>query len=182
MINLIVLGSSDDSRLANTILRILAAEFRVACACTKKQSNNLEEFDFLLVECEQISFNNKERTIILCKSNFLATEKQYSTCRSGTIGVVQSDNLAAAQALSEWQIPVISCGMSVTDTLTLSSISPDGAVICLQRSIPTLLGTVIEPFEVPIKLSRPFDSYALMCIVAVLLLSDNLDKLSMLNL
>ncbi len=44
--------------------------------------------------------------------------------------------------------PVISCGLSPRDSLTLSSLrSP---VLCVQRALPRLDGTVIEPQEFPL--------------------------------
>lgn len=185
MINLIFLGDSCDSALAGTTYHVLAKDFQVACNCTTGTNNHCKTLDFLILDCKQLSYENKGRTIFLCKNNF-SEKTKYSSFKhigeNNTIGVVQSDNLPAAETLSRWKIPVISCGMSITDTITLSSIGPDDAVVCLQRCIPTLNGTIIEPFEIPIKLSRPIDSYALMCIVSIVLLADKADILDTLFL
>lgn len=43
---------------------------------------------------------------------------------------------------------VVSCGLSPRDSLTLSSLAEP--VLCVQRALPRLDGTVIDPQEVPL--------------------------------
>jgi len=59
-----------------------------------------------------------------------------------------SDRGAEALGIqSKW---VVSYGLAVRDSLTVSSLEPDLAVLALQREIPTLRGTVVERQEVPL--------------------------------
>lgn len=51
-------------------------------------------------------------------------------------------------ALSESASQVIGYGFSPRDTLTLSSL--EGRILCLQRSVFTLDGTLLEPQELPL--------------------------------
>lgn len=175
MINLIILGDSGDSSLADTLYRTLKTKFKVAYIRSGYHTSVCGEPDFLLLECGQIHTGNGARSIIICKSDFSIPAGRCAVCEDGAFGVMQTENQNAAELLSGWGIPVISCGMSVTDTLTLSSVGAEGAVVCLQRSIPTLDGATVEPFEAPLNL--PCDSYALLCVAAVLLLSGQAEVL-----
>ena len=56
----------------------------------------------------------------------------------------------------------LTCGLSSKDTLTLSSVTAESAVICLQREIGTLGGEVLEPYEIPVKLRRAVDRMELL--------------------
>lgn len=64
-----------------------------------------------------------------------------------TIVVACSDNRRMRRALSGYLNPVVTCGTGVRDTLTLSSLSPHRAVLCLQRELPTVSGLWLEPAE-----------------------------------
>ena len=178
MINLIVLGNSDGSSLANAIYQILRPSFQVAYIREGgKVSGCAESPDFLLLECDRIHTGNGAHSIILCKPRFAIPFDRCAVSEDGAVGVLQTENRNAAEMMSRWGIPAVSCGMSVTDTVTLSSIDADSAMVCLQRNIPTLDGGSIEPFEIPLRLSRPIDRYALMCAVSLLLISGNASKL-----
>lgn len=174
MVHLFVLGSRSDSELADAICTALSSRFQIVAvhAGNRVESNGVQP-DFLLLECEDAAPDPSGQNIVICKRGF-QPQKFGGDCRN-TVGIVQSDHLAAVKTLSKWQIPVISCGMASTDTLTFSSVSADSAVVCLQRAIPTLQGSVVEPAEIRLTLSRPYSDYALMCIAAVLLLSGKLD-------
>jgi len=47
---------------------------------------------------------------------------------------------------------VVGYGLAARDSLTVSSLEPDQAVLALQRELPTLTGTVIEQQELPISI------------------------------
>ena len=81
-----------------------------------------------------------------------------------------SHDKLAVRLACKFAVPSLTCGFSTHDTVTLSSITPDSAVVCLQRSFTTLDGTVCEPFELPIKLSGRFsnDHLLLLCACAII--------------
>ncbi len=81
-----------------------------------------------------------------------------------------SHDKLAVRLASKFMVPSLICGFSAHDTVTLSSITSDSAVVCLQRSIITLDGTTCEPFELPIKLSGRFsnDHLLLLCAAAII--------------
>ena len=68
-------------------------------------------------------------------------------------------------------------GMSSKDTLTLSSITPDSAVLCLQRAISDLFGNTLDPVEIPLSLSHRYDAFSILCAAAIFLLSGKIDIL-----
>lgn len=88
------------------------------------------------------------------------------------VAITESDNQTALSILLNNETKTITCGMSSTDTLTLSSISDDTRTICLQRELETLSGKTVEPFEFSIKNCFSTDEFGLLAARAVLLLSE----------
>ena len=48
----------------------------------------------------------------------------------------------------------VSCGLASESVLTLSSIREDGALLTLCRELTTLTGRVLEPQEIPVRISE----------------------------
>lgn len=94
------------------------------------------------------------------------------------VAVVDSSNPNLAEQVSGTGFPAVTCGMSGKDTVTLSSIGADSAVINIQRSIQCFDGAVAEPQEIPLSLSRPRDGFLLMAAAAVFIATGNLPQLS----
>lgn len=94
------------------------------------------------------------------------------------VAIVDSCNQDVMKLVSETELPAITCGLSARDTITLSSINEDSAVIDLQRSITCFDGKIMEPQEIPISLCSTIDSFALMCVAAIFILSGNAALLS----
>lgn len=88
------------------------------------------------------------------------------------LSVTESDNENALSLLRQSGSPVIGCSMSGCDTLTLSCLDENGALVSLQRSVCTLGGTLIEPCEIKLRLSKETALFPLLAACAVLLLSD----------
>ena len=64
-----------------------------------------------------------------------------------TIVVTGSDNRRMTRLLKGKANPVITCGTGVRDTVTLSSSSGERAILCVQRRVPAVAGSWLEPFE-----------------------------------
>ncbi|MCL2068604.1 MAG: hypothetical protein FWH00_01775 [Oscillospiraceae bacterium] len=95
-----------------------------------------------------------------------------------TVVIADSQNDMQLEYVYGTKLPAITCGLFARDTITLSSIESDSAVINLQRSITCFDGSVAEPQEIPVRFSRPVDSYLLMASAAVLILTGNSDCLA----
>ena len=63
------------------------------------------------------------------------------------------------------------CGTKVTDTFSISSLDENQASISLQRTLIAIDGTVIEPCEITMHITRPYHPNKILPVAAVLLLS-----------
>lgn len=93
------------------------------------------------------------------------------------VAVVDSSDSTVTEQVSATKLPAITCGLFARDTITLSSMNVDSAVIGIQRSISCFDGSRAEPQDIPVKLAKSVDSFTLMCAAAVLILSGNIKKL-----
>ena len=76
---------------------------------------------------------------------------------------------------------VITCGLGMRDTLTFSSLTREGAVVSLGRSLRDFSGAWIEPEEFPLALGGPREPFFLLAAVAILLVSGQKGLISRLT-
>lgn len=88
------------------------------------------------------------------------------------VAIVCSHDQKGLQLAAQCGVPAITCGLSPWDTVTLSSITTDSAQICLQRSVTSLSGQVIDPTEFPVRLSGHLSQEHLLLLCAALILCD----------
>ena len=132
-------------------------------------------YDFFIYQCEQLQHLHGQPTVLLVQeAQCLSPRLEVG---EPVVAVVLSDNGRDMELLSHSKIKGITCGFSTRDTLTVSSITTESAVICLQRTLTTFSGATVEPVELPVTLSRPMDMFSLLCVAAVLLLSDQVQVL-----
>lgn len=98
------------------------------------------------------------------------------------IAVVDSGNDRLMRLVSGTGLPAITCGLSPRDTLTLSSIAEDSAVINLQRSVTCFGGAQVEPQEIPVQLTKSIGNFALMALACVCILRGDADRLPNINI
>lgn len=89
----------------------------------------------------------------------------------GIIGICEDSNLKALETFKNSRIAVISCGINLKNTITLSSMNDNGLLASLQRTVTDNSGLEIDPREFKIKLTKNFSPFAIMASVAVLLLN-----------
>lgn len=85
--------------------------------------------------------------------------------------ILPSENQAAVEFAQRRGLLPLDCGLSLRDTLTLSSRTDSSVMIALQRPVKRLDGTVMDPVEVPISLTQKWAPYPLLCCAGVLLLA-----------
>ena len=90
----------------------------------------------------------------------------------GIIGICEDCNKEALKNFSYNKIPVITCGMSAKNTITLSSINSDTLLATLQRNITVINGNEIYPEEFKIKTKKNYLPFSVMASIAILLLND----------
>ena len=88
----------------------------------------------------------------------------------GIIGICEDNNTAALKAFKDSETPVISCGMSAKNTVTLSSFGDASLLASLQRTLTDFKGNEIDPAEFRIKLTKKYSPFAVMASAAVLLI------------
>lgn len=89
----------------------------------------------------------------------------------GTVGICEDRNKKALQLFHDSLIPVISCGMSAKNTVTLSSLNSNSLLASLQRTVTDCRGNSLYPEEFKIKLTDSYTPFAVMASAAVLLLN-----------
>lgn len=85
--------------------------------------------------------------------------------------IVGAGDAAALSYLKSVGHAAICCGTSAKDTLCVSSMDYGNAVVSVQRELPTLTKTVVEPGDVPLHLKKPCEPFSMLAASAVLLLS-----------
>lgn len=85
--------------------------------------------------------------------------------------ILPSQNQAAVEYARETGLLPLDCGLSLRDTLTLSSRTDTSVMISLQRPVARLDGTLLEPVDIPLPLTRKWAPYSLLCCAGVLLLT-----------
>lgn len=99
------------------------------------------------------------------------------SCRSISIKsrlvITDSENQYALRLLKNCGRPVIGCSMSSRDSVSVSCIDDDYRLLCIQRSIPTISGDIIEPCELKIRVSREMPVFPFLAACSVLLCSNS---------
>ena len=72
----------------------------------------------------------------------------------GVIVLSGADNRRMRRTLNGHLNPVVTCGTGQRDTLTISSVTAERAILCAQRELPTVSGLWLEPAEFAVGLKR----------------------------
>ena len=115
-----------------------------------------------------------------CLTEFAETYDLFLVAAPGMMGE-PSPTLRCNALLVPWETPaesvaripsdwVVSYGMGVRDSITVSSLAPDYAQLALQRELVTLGGVVLEQQEIPIQLPPDTGHSAAMALYGALLM------------
>jgi len=164
----IILYGKHDSRIVNEICGLLK-EYGIIRVSDRRIESLVNSPRFLVVESKSTKVIEIPQGVIVITGKIEADTK---LCIKGDFrGVVFSSDKEALKLLKNTDVSVISCGMAEEDTLSLSSIKEDSAVISINRKIKTLNGTFIEPQEHKVILKKPITDYSLLVAYAILLCS-----------
>ena len=112
-------------------------------------------------------------------AEFIITDHEsfgnFDAAPDNVVFIADSQNHERLEYISGTKLPAITCGLFAKDSITLSSIESDSAVINLQRSITCFNGDIAEPQEIPVRFKGPMDSYLLMAAAAIFILTGNSD-------
>lgn len=122
--------------------------------------------DYAMVVTKQLSDYRAPTGVLLLYDPPACTK--HIRLSDGIVPVLLSDSRRSRRLLRGCQNPAICCSMSSRDTLTLSSISSESALVCVQRSIELPCGE-LEEGEIAIELSAPCSSDIIMLTAAAML-------------
>ena len=97
---------------------------------------------------------------------------------AGTRVLLSTQNPHAADFAGRSGLPLLDCGLSLRDTLTLSSHTRLESVITLQRSVEDLWGRGVDPVDLPLTLDRELPSHLLLYFAGICLLAGWTDRLT----
>lgn len=133
-----------------------------------------KDITIFVFECEQIERFDWKNAVLIFKSRQRCGSYHKLKLSGNFISIVEEGNERALKMLKGSCAPTLICGMSSKDTLTLSSVSDNSAVVSLQREICDLNGNIIEPCEIQISHDEPFSKFELLAACAVLLLAGKI--------
>lgn len=186
MVPLVLLGSLSDKRAGQALKELFSQRVSFLHICGSRLDLCGTSPDFLIYETDTLEHFPVSSGILICKeplrqSGFSLCHVERPECYQNMIGILSSEDTAGAQLFQQMKLTTITCGLSGKDSLTLSSITNDSAVVCLQRTIRSLSGQEIDPGEIPVVIDRPIDRYSLLLTVAVALLSQRRELLDQLH-
>jgi hypothetical protein len=144
-----------------------------------------ERFQVLRAYAGVLEAKDEEAQLILADMNYRAVRadqvvfvyRDYESVNpelpidANAIAIVDSSKEDLLAYVATTGLPAITCGLSAKDTVTLSSMRTDSAVINLQRGVTCFDGSLAEPQEIPIKRPEDADSFAVMAASAICLLA-----------
>lgn len=174
MVNILLIGTEQKQKRVSSLYEILRKNFAVCHAGDTVFASCTSPADFMIYEPRQFVSAKAERCIVVCKDPFVLKEADIP---KNAVGVLSSGNEAAAAFLQKCAVKALVLGMSSKDTLTLSSITSDSATICLQRGIEDFFHNTVDPAEIPILLSKTYDTFSVLAAAAVLFISGKAEEI-----
>ncbi len=124
---------------------------------------------FLVYEWENLPQEACTKGILLFKNSFSPLPGH---CLPRELfPIFEARNTAASSFLRGTGVVAITCGTSPRDTLSLSSLDDNSAMVSLQRCITTLDGYVVEPGDISVSLQHSRSPHQILAAVSVLLLA-----------
>lgn len=177
---MIIAAKIQDKKFWNLLSGILGSYFPTVHVYDRKLTAMCHYAEFVITDTQSFDVIEAGATLVIYKDaqeippNFFEGQQ--------AVAIVDSCNKDLYGFVNATKLPAITCGLSAKDTITLSSIGQDSAVIDLQRSVTCFDGTVVEPQEIPLQLSTAVDSFALMAAAAVFILTGNIERLCSLEI
>ncbi len=166
MVNLMIMLFSDRKNKCETEIKEILQNYGAQYISDKFISGGNTNFTILSVykKCEiQIE---KGIAVFLTNTERFLNQK----LPVGIIGICEENNNNALEILRQNKVSAICCGLGSKNSITLSSIGSDYLYTCLQRTIQSNNGKIIEQGEFKIKLNKDYLPFSVMASAATLLL------------
>ncbi|MDR2931747.1 MAG: hypothetical protein LBV27_01440 [Oscillospiraceae bacterium] len=180
MISVIIAAQKHNKLFWATMHSILEKNFTAIHAYERKLKADSGTFDLIVTDIDSFDSIQSDDTIIIFKDPVDIDIGPAGDHKA--VAVVDSCNEKLLPLVASTRLPAITCGLSAKDTLTLSSMRLDSAVINLQRSVTCFDGSVAEPQEIPVSLNtvtmdNDAISFALMAVASICILSGQIERL-----
>ena len=113
--------------------------------------------------------NIKFETIILARK-FKNMEMLKQILLNAKYLIINTDRIKNIEMFNELNLKIITFGFNLRATVTASSVTEDGILICIQKEIEGIKGNIIEPQE--IKINSEEDTEGVMAVETTLLIYE----------
>jgi len=146
-----------------------------SCALLSALGRHFDESEFTLCDIKSYKPTGNDRVIVVYKQPQHAAVQLEGT--QAAVAIVDSSDEQLLEHVSDTRLPAVTCGLRSRDTITLSSMAGESAVIDLRRNVSCLDGSLAEPQEIPLRHQNPQDKFLLMSAAAILILSGKIERL-----
>lgn len=169
MIPIYIFGNDEDETLGKIIKKAISP-FGTTVYNTDKHSDEINDTcSFFMKEQEDCSNLKNSVGIAVFKKSFLP--KEPVILPANWIAVIDSNHDKLKEQFCKTGQIVVTCGTKATDTFSISSLDENQASISLQRTLIAINGTVIEPCEITMHITKPYHPNKILPVAAVLLLA-----------
>lgn len=169
LVDIILCGKAEDHSLSEilvfSLLRYGGVRFSSRIRMCQLGSENP---DFLVWDCEQIPEVALKKGILVFKNSYRPTPN--ILIPPEFLCVFESHNQYAAEVLKKVGASAAVCGLSARETLSISSLDYESAVLSLLRNVKTIQGNLLEPHDFEVKTNREISPRHMLVTAMVLLL------------
>lgn len=163
----VVIAAPSDRKLSSILKKSSNGSISILDVHTQQASFFGEHPDIVFVTGKKFRCIDCKQAIFLMRTKDSIPE--LFQC-DNAVAIVNSSDQKLLSLVAQRHIKAITCGFSNVDTLTLSSLTSDSAVISLQRQVKAFDGSILEPFDLPVSFSSYFEPFSLLYSAAVLCL------------
>lgn len=168
MVTIIICGSKKDEVIAKTLYKVLCRYGKVYHDKVYEPIRVVSHTSFYISEVEHIPESNASNGILIFKNTFEKSDN--SIIPNNFTIIMDPQNTEAAQAIKGTNNVVITCGMLMKSTLSISSLDFSSAIISVQRSITDLSSKLIEPHDFAVLLRNKMGVYPILAVSAALMM------------
>ena len=169
MVPIYIFGNDEDETLGQIIKKALSPFGTTLYKTDKILDETNDNCSFCIIEQEDCSNLKNSIGIAVFKKSFVP--KESLILPANWIAVIDSNHDKLKEQFCKTGQIVITCGTKATDTFSISSLDENQASISLQRTLIATNGTVIEPCEITMHITKPYHPNKILPVAAVLLLA-----------
>lgn len=173
MDTVLLCGPEKESEITDVLLSAIRSVKASALLVTAKSLSLLPpdagKADFLILDDTGLRNLRIDKGIAVFKKGITASFN--IEIPKNFVAVADPTDSDAIPALRRNEVRTVTCGLSMKDTLTFSSMDSERAVVSLQREIKTTGNGTVYPREFPVAFTAAHSEYSILAATAVLLLS-----------